>query len=91
MEPGPLVRLISFYEWCERMLVEPGTRVIDREVVGDAHAIALDYLRRSGGIADDFVANDRLLSMIVQVFRGVEVNELQLANKAIAKFEEELV
>mgnify|MGYP001554636059 CR=1 FL=1 len=73
------------------MLVERGTRVINTEVVGDAYAIASNYLRRSGAMADNFVTNDRLLSIIVHMFHGGEVNKLRLANKAIAKFEEELV
>ena len=73
------------------MLVERGTRVIDTEVVGDAYAIASNYLRRSGAMADNFVTNDRLLSIIVHMFRAGEDNKLKLANKAITKFEEELV
>jgi hypothetical protein len=73
------------------MLVERGTRVIDTEVVGDAYAIASNYLRRSGAMADNFVTNDRLLSIIVHMFHAGEVNKLKLANKAITKFEEELV
>ena len=74
-----------------RMLFERGTRVIDTEVVGDAYAIASNYLRRSGAMADNFVTNDRLLSIIVHMFHAGEVNKLKLANKAITKFEEELV
>lgn len=73
------------------MLVEPEIRAINTAVVGDAYAIALDYLRRSGAMSDNLVTNDRLLSIIVQLFHGGEVNELKLANKAIAKFGEELV
>ena len=73
------------------MLVERGLRVMNVEVVGDAYAIASNYLRRSGAMADNFVTNDRLLSIIVHMFHGGEVNKLKLANKAIAKFEEELV
>lgn len=73
------------------MLVERGTRVINTEVVGDAYAIAANYLRRSGAMADNFVTNDRLLSIIVHIFHAGEVNKLKLANKAITKFEEELV
>src|SRR6185312_8163933 len=65
-----------------RMLVERGTRVIDTEVVGDAYAIASNYLRRSGAMADNFVTNDRLLSIIVHMFHAGEVNKLKLANKA---------
>ena len=73
------------------MLVERGTRVINTEVVGDAYAIAANYLRRSGAMADNFVTNDRLLSIIVHIFHAGEANKLKLANKAITKFEEELV
>ncbi|MGH6681571.1 MAG: hypothetical protein ACREDL_22160 [Bradyrhizobium sp.] len=72
------------------MLVERGTRVTNTEVVGDAYAIASNYLRRSGAMADNFVTDDRLLSIVVRMFQGGEINKLKLANKAIAKFEEEL-
>ncbi|MGH6716780.1 MAG: hypothetical protein ACREDC_11390 [Bradyrhizobium sp.] len=73
------------------MLVERGTLVINTDVVGDAYAIASNYLRRSGAMADNFVTNDRLFSIIVRMFHGGEVNKLKLANKTIAKFEEKLV
>jgi hypothetical protein len=69
------------------MLVERGLQVMNVEVVGDAYAIASNYLRRSGAIPDDFVTNERLLAIIVQMFRRGEFNKLRLANKAIAKFE----
>lgn len=72
------------------MLVERGTRVMNTEVVGDAYAIASNYLRRSGAIADDFATDDRLLGIIVQLFHCGEANKLKLANKAIAKFESEI-
>jgi hypothetical protein len=70
-----------------RMLVERGLQVMNVEVVGDAYAIASNYLRRSGVIADNFVTNDRLLAIIVQMFRRGEYNKLRLANRAIAAFE----
>jgi hypothetical protein len=74
------------------MLVERGLRVMNVGVVGDAYAIASNYLRRSGAIADSFATDDRILSIIVQLFECGEFNKLKLANKAIAKFEaEELV
>jgi hypothetical protein len=74
------------------MLVERGVRVMNTGVVGDAYAIAANYLRRSGAIEDDFVTNDRLLGIIVQMFHRGEQNKIKLANKAIAKFEaQELV
>ncbi|WP_024512662.1 hypothetical protein [Bradyrhizobium sp. ARR65] len=71
------------------MLVERGMRVMNTEVVGEAYAIAANYLRRSGAIADDFATDDRLLGIVVQLFHWGEANRLKLANKAIAKFESE--
>ena len=74
------------------MLVERGLRVMNVEVVGNAYAIASNYLRRTGAIPDTFVTNDRLLEIIVQMFHRGELNKIRLANKAIAKFEaDELV
>jgi hypothetical protein len=69
------------------MLVERGLQVMNVEVVGHAYAIASNYLRRSGVIADNFVTNDRLLGLIVQMFRRGEYNKLRLANLAIVRFE----
>ena len=71
------------------MLVERGMQVLNVEVVGDAYAIASNYLRRAGAISDSFVADDRLLEIIVAMFQRGEFNRLRLANKAIAKFEAE--
>jgi hypothetical protein len=74
------------------MLVERGLRVMNVGAVGDAYAIASNYLCRTGAIADSFATNDRLLEIIVQLFERGEFNKIRLANKAIAKFEaEELV
>ena len=69
------------------MLVERGLQVMNVEVVGDAYAIAANYLRRTGAIPDTLATNDRLLEIIVQMFQRGEFNRLRLANKAIAKFE----
>jgi predicted HTH domain antitoxin len=69
------------------MLVERGLRVMNVEAVGDAYAIASNYLRRSGIIADTFATNERLLEIVVELFQRGEMNRLRLANKAIAKFE----
>ena len=69
------------------MLVERGLQVMNVEVVGDAYAIAANYLRRSGAIADTLSTNDRLLEIIVTMFQRGEFNRIRLANKAIAKFE----
>jgi hypothetical protein len=74
------------------MLVERGLRVMNVEVVGDAYAIASNYLRRTGAIPDTFATNERLLEIIVHMFHRGEFNKIRLANKAIAKFEaDELV
>ena len=69
------------------MLVERGLRVMNVEAVGDAYAIASNYLRRTGAIPDALATNDRLLEVIVQMFHRGEYNKIRLANKAIAKFE----
>ncbi len=74
------------------MLVERGLQVMNVEVVGDAYAIASNYLRRTGAIPDSLATDDRLLEIIVEMFERGEFNKIRLANKAIAKFEaEELV
>jgi hypothetical protein len=69
------------------MLVERGLRVMNVEVVGDAYAIASNYLRRTGAIPDSFVTNERLLEIIMELFDHGEFNRIKLANKAIARFE----
>ena len=69
------------------MLVERGVRVMNMGVVGDAYAIASNYLRRTGAIPDNLVTEERLLSIIVEMFQRGEVSKLKLANYAIAKFE----
>jgi hypothetical protein len=69
------------------MLVERGLQVMNLEVVGDAYAIAANFLRRSGAIADSFATNESLLEIIVELFQHGEYNKLRLANKAIARFE----
>ena len=69
------------------MLVERGLQVMNVEVVGDAYAIASNYLRKTGAIPDNFATEDRLLEIIVQMFQRGEFNKIRLANKAIAKFQ----
>jgi hypothetical protein len=69
------------------MLVERGIQIMNFEVVGDAYAIASNYLRKTGAIADSLVTDDRLLEIIVKMFQHGEFNRLRLANKAIAEFE----
>ena len=69
------------------MLVERGLRVMNVEAVGDAYAIASNYLRKSGLISDTVATNDALLEIIVEMYHRGEYNRIRLANKAIAKFE----
>jgi hypothetical protein len=71
------------------MLVERGLQVMNVEVVGDAYAIASNYLRKAGAIPDTFATEERLLEIIVNLFQRGEFNRIRLANKAIAKFEAE--
>ena len=71
------------------MLVERGLQVMNVGAVGDAYAIAANYLRRTGAIPDSSATHDRLLEIIVQMFHRGEFNRIRLANKAIAKFEEQ--
>ena len=72
------------------MLVERGIQVMNFEVVGDAYAIASNYLRKTGAIADTFATDERLLEIIVKMVQHGEFNRLRLANKAIAEFEAHL-
>ena len=72
------------------MLVERGIQIVNFEVVGNAYAIAANYLRKTGAIADSLVTDERLLKIIVKVFQHGEVNTIRLANKAIAEFEAHL-
>jgi hypothetical protein len=69
------------------MLVERGIQVMNVEVVGDAYAIAANYLRKTGAIADTLVTDERLLRIIIRIFQNGEYNRLKLANRAIAEFE----
>ena len=69
------------------MLVERELHVMNVEVIGDAYATASNYLRKTGAIADTLATNDRLLQIIVELFRRGEFNKIRLANNAIAQFE----
>ena len=69
------------------MLVERGLQVMNVEVVGDAYAIASNYLRKTGAIADSIATNDALLEIIIEMFHRGEYNKIRLANKAISQFE----
>ena len=69
------------------MLIERGVRVMNFEAVSDAYAIASNYLRKTGAIADTIATDERLLEIIVNLFQHGELNRLRLANKAIAEFE----
>jgi hypothetical protein len=69
------------------MLVEHAIQVMNVEVVGDAYAIAANYLRRAGSIPDTTATDGRLIEIIVKIFQHGEYNRIRLANRAIAKFE----
>ena len=71
------------------MLVERGLQVMNVEAVGEAYAIASNYLRKAGAMPDNLVTNERLLGIIVKMFQRGEFNKIRLANKAIAQFESE--
>src|SRR6266853_5698768 len=87
LELMPAFVLTCPYRRTEVMLVERGLQVMNLEVVGDAYAIASNYLRKTGAISDTIATNDALLKIIVQMFQRGEFNRIRLANKAIAKFE----
>jgi len=80
-------RFIPAYRRTEVMLVERGLQVMNVEAVGDAYAIASNYLRKSGVIPDTIATNERLIEIIVEMFHRGETNRIRLANKAISKFE----
>jgi hypothetical protein len=71
------------------MLVERGLQLSNVEVVGEAYAIASNYLRKAGALPDNLATNERLLEIIVKMFQRDETNKIRLANKAIAQFEAE--
>ena len=89
MELLPDWRITSLTRRANNMLVERGLQVMNVEVVGDAYAIAANYLRRTGAIADSLATDDRLLEIIVAMFQRGEFNRIRLANKAITRFEAE--
>jgi hypothetical protein len=72
------------------MLVERGIQVMNFEVVGDAYAIASNYLHRTGAIADSSAPNEQLIEIIVKMVQQGEFNKIRLANKAISQFEAQL-
>ena len=57
------------------MLVERGLQVMNVEVVGDAYAIASNYLRKSGAIPDTIATNELLLEIIVDMFHRGEYQQ----------------
>jgi hypothetical protein len=87
MEPFRTAILDAAYWENGEMLVERGLRVMNVAVIGDAYAIAANYLSRTGAISDALATDEKLLGIIVQLFERGEFNKIRLANKAIAKFE----
>jgi hypothetical protein len=90
MELVPAMGFISA-ERTDVMLVERGVQVMNVQVVGDAYAIASNYLRKTGAIPDSVTPNEALLEIIVELFHRGEYNKIRLANTAIVRFEAELV
>jgi hypothetical protein len=86
MELSARSRAYTFIPEAKAMLVERGLQVMNVGAVGDAYAIAANYLRLTGAIPDTLATNDRLLEIIVQMFHRGEFNKIRLANMAIAKF-----
>lgn len=70
------------------MLVERNLKVMNVAIIGDAYAIASNYLRKSGLMSDTSHANDRLLEIIIMMVHCGEANKIRLANKAITEFED---
>ena len=73
------------------MLVERGVKVMNVDIVGDACAIASNYLRKTGAMPDIIAIDERLLEIVVELFHRGERNRIRLANKAIARFESAFV
>ena len=69
------------------MLVERNVQVINVDVVGQAYAIAADYLCRSGAAIDPYCTNEPLLEIIVQLFCLGDRNAIRVANRAIVQFQ----
>ncbi|AWL95722.1 MULTISPECIES: hypothetical protein [Bradyrhizobium] len=69
------------------MLVERGLQAMNVELVSEAYAIAANYLRRSGAIADTLVTDEHLLGIIIKLLQNGEFNKIRLANTAIARFQ----
>jgi hypothetical protein len=91
VELVPGMGFISPYRRTWFMLVERGLKVMSVEVIGDAYAIASNYLRKGGAIPDIIATNEPLLEIIVELFYRGECNRIRLANRAIARFETEFV
>lgn len=69
------------------MLVERNVRAMNIETIGEAYAIAANYLRRVGAIPESVAADDRLLTIVIDAFDRGECNRLKLANRAIVRFQ----
>ena len=69
------------------MLIERGLQVMNGGVVGEAYAIAANYLCRKGAIRTHPATDRQLLAIVVYLFQRGEFNKIRLANKAIQQFE----
>ena len=69
------------------MLVERDVRLMNVELIGEAYDIAAFFLKKTGMIADSTMINERLLTIIHELFVAGVRNRLLLANRAISRFE----
>jgi hypothetical protein len=69
------------------MLVERDVQVINIDVIGQAYAIAADYLYRSGALADPYHTDQSLLEIIVDLFEVGDRNRIRIANRAIRRYQ----
>lgn len=69
------------------MRAQPNSTATTLDVVGDAYAVASQYLRKSGLILDTGQVNDRLLEMIIMMVQRGETGQQRLADMAIARFQ----
>jgi hypothetical protein len=69
------------------MLVERNVQVMNVDVVGQAYAIAANYLCKGGFAIDPYLTDQTLLEIIVQLFHRGDRNSIRIANRAIVQFQ----
>lgn len=71
----------------DAMLVERGLQLRNVDVVGDAYAIAANYLHRAGLMDSAWTTDNRLLEIIVGLFENGDRNKIRIANRAIMAYQ----